>query len=111
MRRRAPQHPSYWVVRVVAVLVLGFLVAPALVVVPLSFAGDVMTRFPPERFSLEAYTSYFHGPGWLSSTLFSIEVAGIVMLLSIFLGTMTSLGLVRARGTIGRLCMILVLSP
>jgi ABC-type spermidine/putrescine transport system permease subunit II len=98
IRKRPPLPLGQWFLKAAAAVVLGFLIAPALIVVPLSFGGDVMTRFPPKHFSLEAYSRFLNGPGWLDAALFSLEGATIVMLAAIVIGTLTAFGVARSKG-------------
>ncbi len=100
-----------WLQGTVVLLTCIFLIAPALVVVPLSFAGDAMTRFPPRRFTLEAYTAFLDGPGWLKATVFSLEMAASVMVIAVALGTFTAFGIISRQGTVKKLLMVLVLLP
>jgi putative spermidine/putrescine transport system permease protein len=111
MTRRGPPRVGRWLRGAFVGLVLAFLIAPALVVIPLSFAGDAMTRFPPKQFSLLAYANYLHGPGWIDSTIFSLVMALTVMLLSIILGALTAFGIVSAGPRLRRALYILVLLP
>jgi len=110
-RRRGPPVLGRWLMRAAVALVLLFLLAPALIVVPLSFAGDAMTRFPPKQFSFLAYQNYLHGPGWVDSTVFSLTMAGTVMVLAVVIGTLTAYGIVKASGRLRRTLSILVLLP
>ncbi len=80
-------------------------------VIPLSFAGDVMTRFPPQRFTLEAYGNFIHGPGWLGATIFSLEMAATVMVIAVAIGTAAAYGIVRREGVAKKLLMVLTLLP
>ena len=43
MKRRRPAPFGDYLLRALGVLVLGFLIAPALIIIPISFAGDVVT--------------------------------------------------------------------
>jgi ABC-type spermidine/putrescine transport system permease subunit II len=93
------------------VLIAAFLLAPAAIVVPMSFAGDAMTRFPPRRFSFETYASFLHGPGWVASTLLSAEMGLAVMVLAVAIGAATAYGLVSAGPGLRKAMMVLVLMP
>jgi putative spermidine/putrescine transport system permease protein len=95
----------------VVALICLFLIAPALVVIPLSFAGDVMTRFPPQHFTVEAYDNFLHGPGWLGATIFSLEMAVTVMLIAVAIGTAAAYGIVARGGGAKKILMILTLLP
>jgi ABC-type spermidine/putrescine transport system permease subunit II len=108
---RLRQRWGRWLQGAAVALICLFLVAPALVVVPLSFAGDVMTRFPPKRFTLEAYDNFLHGPGWLGATILSLEMAALVMVIAVAVGTAAAYGIVARHGIARKLLMVLTLLP
>lgn len=77
----------------VAALVLLFLIAPILVVVPLSFSSEPFFTFPVPGLSLRWYTDFFGNERWLASLLNSVIVASSTTVLATVLGTMAALGL------------------
>lgn len=77
------------------VLVLAFLVVPLLVVVPTSFSDSAYLQFPPPGFSLRWYRDYFGDPQWIDATVLSLEVGVCVVVLSLVLGGLASLAIVR----------------
>jgi putative spermidine/putrescine transport system permease protein len=77
----------------IAVLVLGFLVAPVLVVLPLSFSADRYLAFPITGPTTGWYADFFGSDRWLSALLNSIGIAVSSTALSVLLGTMAALGL------------------
>lgn len=85
--------------------------APALVVIPMSFAGEQMVRFPPREFSLAAYERFFQRREWVESTLLSFQVGGVVMLLSVAVGTLTAFGLAAAPLRVRRPMVVIALLP
>ena len=111
MNARIQQRMMGWLHLAIVVAICLFLLAPALVVIPLSFAGDVMTRFPPQQFSFAAYRSFFQGPGWLDSTQFSLLMSGAVMIIAVALGTATAFGLRSQKPKTAKALMVLVLMP
>ena len=52
-----------------------FLIAPSLIVIPMSFNGSTELMFPPRSFSLHMYHEFFHGSEWLQATRESVLVA------------------------------------
>ena len=56
-------------------LVLLFLIAPSLIIVPMSFSGSTLLQFPPESWSLRWYEAYFGSIEWRDATIVSIKVA------------------------------------
>jgi ABC-type spermidine/putrescine transport system permease subunit II len=111
MNARARRRFAWWLHGTIVLLICVFLIAPALIVIPLSFAGDAMTRFPPQRLSVEAYSNFLSGPGWLNATKFSLEMAGTVMVIAVAIGTATAYGILSQQGAIKKLLMVLVLMP
>lgn len=69
-----------------------FLVAPILLVIPMSFSSALYLHFPPPGFSLRWYRSFFHN-GWLGPTGRSFEVAAVVTVCATVLGTLAALAL------------------
>jgi mannopine transport system permease protein len=78
-------------------LVLGFLVLPILIIVPMSFTARDYLEFPPSSLSLRWYIAYFTDPDWIGPTLFSLKIATLSAVASTVFGTMAALALVRAR--------------
>ena len=89
-----------------ASLVFGFLILPTLVVVPLSVTESPYLHFPPEGFTWQWYGDYFGVEGashsgtagrWISATLISLELALLVVVLTVPVGALAAYGL--SRGT------------
>jgi putative spermidine/putrescine transport system permease protein len=80
------------------VLVLIFLLAPVLLVIPMSFSETRYLKFPPTGMTLAWYSEYFHSPTWLAATGRSLLVAGCSAVLATIAGTLASLTLVRKTG-------------
>src|SRR5205085_5815632 len=92
-------------------LIFLFLVAPLLIVIPVSFSSAPYLVFPPPGFSLQWYQSYFGQGNWLGPTLLSAEVATSVALLATLLGVPAAMALVRGRFPARGLINALALSP
>lgn len=93
-----------------AAVVVLFLVAPALVVIPLGFTDRQSFQFPPQGWSLRWYREFFQDPEWISSLTTSIRLALVVTLLATVIGTV--LALVLNRDFTGKtLLWALVLAP
>ena len=102
--------------RRLALLTLGvatviFLVAPMLVVIPMSFTGAQILSWPPEGFSLQWYAKMIDDPQWSRGFLNSMQVATLTALLATILGTLAALGIVRGRFPGRSLANALILSP
>ena len=74
-------------------LVAIWLIAPTLVVIPLSFTGKASFVFPPESWSLRWYASFFSNPAWTSALSNSMLIGLLVALLATVLGLLAALGL------------------
>ncbi len=92
-------------------LVLLYLVAPVVIVIPMSFSAAKYLTFPPPGFSLQWYENFFARADWTSATIQSIRVAVMVMLLSTTLGVAASLALVRGRFPGKELVNLIIVSP
>ena len=97
MRRRDFTSNPSSLVWVCATLALVFLLAPVLIIVPLSFSSARFLRFPPPGWSLEWYTIFFTDPQWAGSVVTSVELGLIVAIVSTTIGTAAAYGLVRGR--------------
>ncbi|MFC7715360.1 ABC transporter permease [Nonomuraea recticatena] len=74
-----------------------WLVAPALIVVPLSFTDKPSLKFPPDGYSTRWYANFFGDPAWMSALGTSVQVALLVTVVATVLGTAAALGLTRAK--------------
>jgi len=92
-------------------LVCVFLVAPSLVVIPMSFSSAELLAFPPPGYSLRWYANFFERAEWMLAGRNSFVIAGLTTVLATGLGTMTALGLVRGRVPFRNLVTALFLTP
>ena len=92
-------------------LVGFFLVAPTLIVVPMSFSSGGRLEFPPPGFSSRWYETFFQDARWTTATIDSLQVAALTVLFATVLGTLTALGLTRGRYPGRPLVSALVMSP
>jgi putative spermidine/putrescine transport system permease protein len=81
-----------------ACLVSILLVAPTLVVIPMSFTNQQTFKFPPPGWSTKWYSRFFSDPEWYNAALLSLKVAAVVVVVSTVLGTVAALALNRGRG-------------
>jgi putative spermidine/putrescine transport system permease protein len=78
-------------------LVVVWLVAPVLVVVPLAFAGQRSFVFPPKSYSSRWFSELVDNSEWRDAMVASVRIAVLVVLASTVLGTAAALGLDRSR--------------
>ena len=95
----------------VCLLVAIWLVAPTLVVVPMSFNENKSLAFPPQGFSWQWYQNFATNPDWSSSFLNSLKVASIVAVLATVLGTLAAFGLDRMKARPANILRMLMLTP
>lgn len=96
-----------WITRAV----IGFLIVPTLIIVPISFNGDQDPHFPPRNLSLRWYANFWSSPDWLASARLSVLIAVAVTILAVPLGTAAALALSRMRFRGKQAVFGLMLSP
>ncbi len=99
-------------------VVFVFLVAPILVIVPLSFNAEPyftftegMLRFDPEAYSLRWYREVYESEAWRGSLVNSLVIGAFATILATVLGTLAALGLASPAMPARRLVMGLLISP
>src|SRR5690606_9976883 len=83
--RRSGSRITLWVV---CFFIGVWLVAPTLVVIPLSFNDQRSLAFPPKGFSLQWYANFFTDSQWVGGLLNSVQIAILVAVLATVLGTL-----------------------
>ena len=96
---------------VLTAAVLIFLVAPILVIVPLSFSSGSFFYYPLPGLSLRWYEDFFTSSFWLPSLKNSLIVGVSATVLATSLGTLAALGLWRARFPGQALLLAVLISP
>nr|WP_255647784.1 ABC transporter permease subunit [Ensifer sp. IC4062] len=79
--------------RIFLAVVMFFLLFPGIVVIVMSFGAGTFLEFPPSRFSLQWYQSFFGDPSWTTAAWTSIRIGLVVTLLSTVVGTLAAYGL------------------
>jgi putative spermidine/putrescine transport system permease protein len=95
----------------VAVLIMLFLVAPTLIVVPMSFSDSQYLEFPPDEWSTRWYDHYFGSVEWMSATATSLSAAFLTMLVATPMGVLAAYGLHTSQVKAGRFVFILLITP
>jgi putative spermidine/putrescine transport system permease protein len=96
---------------VLTALVLLFLVAPIVIIVPLSFSSGSFLYYPLPGLSLRWYQDFFTSTFWLPSVWNSLIVGISTTVLATLLGTLAALGMWRTRFTGQKLILALVIAP
>jgi putative spermidine/putrescine transport system permease protein len=98
-------------VLLLAILVAVFLIAPILIIIPMSFSTAVSFQFPPPGYSLGYYRAFFASHDWLEPTFNSFVIAGASMVLTMLLVVPAAFGYVRHRFRGKSLFNLLVMAP
>ena len=91
--------------------VLGFLVLPMLIVVPVSLTDRNYLSLPEHALSLQHYQAFFTHELWLQSTLQSLVIAGISATTSVVLGALCAIGCWRLSNGWSAVVRLLMLAP
>lgn len=108
----------YYTFRVICALIFFFLIAPIVIMVPLSFNVEPyftytrdMLMLNPEGYSLRWYRDLFTSESWMMSIRNSLIIGIASTLIATFLGTLAALGLSRSEMPFKGLIMGLLISP
>lgn len=93
------------------VLVLIFLVAPTLLVIPMSFSASQYLEFPPRQWSLRWYQSYFSSASWMQATATSLKAGLLTAVVATPLGTLAAYGLLVSRVRHAGVLTALLIAP
>ena len=108
----------YYVYRLICAAIFLFLIAPILVIIPLSFNAEpyftftpAMLSFDPEGYSLRWYRDIIDNEQWRHSIKNSFIIGIASTLVATVLGTVAALGLSRSELPAKRLIMAILISP
>ncbi|ATN37800.1 ABC transporter permease (plasmid) [Rhizobium sp. ACO-34A] len=79
-----------WAGWIFALAMMLFLIAPSLIVVPMSFSSSDYLEFPPRDFSLRWYEGFFHSLAWLQAMRASLVAAVLTAVISVPVGTLAA---------------------
>ena len=93
-------NPGHWALRIFCGLAFLFLIAPILVIIPLSFNAEPyftftrgMLELNPDAYSLRWYKQVIFGEQWQSAALNTVIIGFSAAVLATVLGTLAALGL------------------
>ncbi|MYH60124.1 MAG: ABC transporter permease [Boseongicola sp. SB0675_bin_26] len=108
----------HYAFRVICGVVFFFLIAPIIVIIPLSFNAEDFFTFTPEMlaldpdgYSLKHYNDFFTNPDWQQAMWNSIRIAPMATLLSVSFGTLAAIGLSQPHVPFRRAIMAMLISP
>ncbi|MEL6235122.1 MAG: ABC transporter permease [Pseudomonadota bacterium] len=112
------QRAWYYGFRVICGLVFFFLIAPIIVIIPLSFNALDFFTFTPgmlaleaEAYSLKHYRDFFTNPDWQQALRNSAMIAPVATLVSVSLGTLAAIGLSQPHVPFRQAIMAILISP
>ena len=110
MRARSLEAPTA-INAVVAIVVAAFILAPMIVVVPMSFSASRSFEFPPPSYWLGHYRSYFSSDSWLRPTFNSFVIGVISSVLTLAVATPAAFAVNRREFKARRALQIMLLLP
>jgi putative spermidine/putrescine transport system permease protein len=93
------------------ILVLLFLVAPVLVLIPLSFSSLSYFQFPPPSYSLKWYQAFFQDQEWVRAFIRSLNIAFFTTILSLTLGILAAYSVTKINFRLKTVFMGLMVAP
>ncbi len=93
------------------IIVIAFLMLPIAVVIPVSFTESAVFSFPPEGFSLQWYGRIRNVDGLLGALGLSAQIAALSTAISLLLGTLAAIALIKGRVPGGEAVTALMISP
>lgn len=88
-----------------------FLIAPILIVFPMSLGSSPFLTFPPQDLGFQWYESFFNNAKWLKALMQSLKVAGLTVIFSTILGTMAAIGVFRIQASYRKVLEALFIMP
>lgn len=108
----------YYAFRIFCGFVFFFLIAPIVVIIPLSFNVEPyftytrkMLSLDPEGYSLRWYRDFWNSAAWMNSIRNSLVIGVFATIIATVLGTLAALGLSRREMPFRGLIMGLLISP
>lgn len=94
-----------------AVLMCIYFLAPMVIAVLMSFTPSRFLRMPTDHWSLRWYGEFFRDPKWMESLSNSLIVAGLTIVISLFVGMTAALAFTRHKFRGGTTIYTLALTP
>ena len=112
------QRIWYYAFRVICGLIFFFLIAPIMIIIPLSFNAEDFFTFTPEMlslspdgYSLKHYQDFFTNNDWQQALWNSVTIAPMATILSVGFGTLAAIGLSQPHVPFRRAIMAILISP
>jgi len=105
--QRLWHHAFRWL----CVLVFIFLLAPIIIIIPISFSSSSLLNYPLPGLSLRWFEVIFTPYPWMLSLRNSVVIASVTTVLATSLGTLAAYGLTSVEFRLKPLLMALLISP
>ncbi|WP_339856804.1 ABC transporter permease [uncultured Nisaea sp.] len=96
---------------ILATVIMILLVAPTIIVIPMSFSASQYLEFPPREWSLRWYEHYLNSPEWIQATWTSLKAGFFTMCLATPIGTAAAYGLFVTKHPLSRMFYVLLITP
>ena len=96
---------------VLAGVIMVLLVAPTIIVIPMSFSDSQYLEFPPRVLSLRWYDNYVNSTEWMDATWASLKIASLTMCIATPFGVMAAYGLFVSNYRFAQLIFITLITP
>ncbi|MFT8809451.1 ABC transporter permease [Gluconobacter sp.] len=100
-----------WGMAIAGCVVMVFLLAPIVIVFPMSVSASPILMFPPHGLSFRWYRELLSRPQWAAAFFSSLKVALIAVPLATVLGALAAIGLSRMKGTVAQILEGLFILP
>jgi putative spermidine/putrescine transport system permease protein len=97
--------------RIYVVLILFIIIAPILVLIPLSFSSQITFTFPPPGYSVKWYEAFFDNSQWMDGLWRSVITALLTAIVATVIGTMASLAVHRLKFPGKKIFTNLIVAP
>jgi putative spermidine/putrescine transport system permease protein len=103
--------PGRWVAGLLALAVGIFLIAPIIMVFPLSISSTPFLQFPPARWTFAWYERLTADPKWARAAISSLRVTAEAVVLSVIIGTAAAVAASRVTARLRAGMEVLILLP
>jgi putative spermidine/putrescine transport system permease protein len=97
--------------RILVTMILVALIAPVLVIIPMSFTSAAFFQFPPPGYSLKWYQILLERSDWMESIGHSLQIALLTAILSTVIGTMAACAVARVNFPGKKAFMSIMIAP
>ncbi|WP_342643898.1 ABC transporter permease [Rhodoligotrophos ferricapiens] len=92
-------------------MILGFLVLPMLIILPVSLTDRSYLSLPEHSLSIQHYQAFFSNSAWLSATGQSLLIASIATILALIIGSLCAIGCWRLSNGFSNGVRLFMLAP